>query len=384
MKTRYFETESLIKKYPKARYYYILGGRSAGKTFPTIRKAIKEAIEGKGDFAYVRRYKEDLKSAHLEQLFNVHSDFVNKLTKGDWNRVVYWRSRVWLEKWDIDENGLPAKIARKQEPLGIICCLNTWEHEKGADFGFDRGIKNIIFDEALTKGGKYLPDEWSIFQNVISTLVRDRWDFDTKIFLLANPLSKWSSPYTRNMGITKKMYERPGITEIKYPDEKGEVAMSAVFAYIGELSEVAENANKVHNTFFAFTHSKGKAKAITHGFWEMDDSARLPGGVYTNSEKLRTIYAIFEEEKLGIDIMRYEETGKYYLMIYPVTDIRKNTYFMILSPCLDKYAIVGSDDDHPITQLLFTLQSTGLVYYSDDSTADAWHGFLMERHKYKI
>jgi phage pi2 protein 07 len=262
--------------------------------------------------------------------------------------------------------------------------LNTWEHEKGADFGFDRGIKNIIFDEALTKGGKYLPDEWSIFQNVISTLVRDRWEFDTKIFLLANPLSKWASPYTRNMGITKKMYDRPGITEIKYPDEKGEVAMSAVFAYIGELSEVAENANKVHNTFFAFTHSKGKAKSITHGFWEMDDSARLPSGVYADSEKLRTIYVIFEEEKLGIDIMRYEESGKYYLLIYPVSDIRKNTYFMILSPCLDKYAIVGSDDDHPIVQLLFSLQNTGLVFYSDDSTADAWHGFLLERHKYKI
>ena len=147
MKTRYFETETLIKKYPKARYYYILGGRSAGKTFPTVRKAIKEAIEGKGDFAYVRRYKEDLKTAYLEQLVNVHSDFVNKLTKGNWNRVVYWRSRIWLEKWDIDENGIPAKIARKQEPLGIICCLNTWEHEKGADFGYERGIKNIIFDE---------------------------------------------------------------------------------------------------------------------------------------------------------------------------------------------------------------------------------------------
>ena len=116
----------------------------------------------------------------------------------------------------------------------------------------------------------------------------------------------------------------------------------------------------------------------------MDDSARLPSGVYQNSTKVRTIYAIFEEEKLGIDIMKYEETGKYYLLIYPVSEIRKNIYFMILSPCLDRYAIIGSDNSHPIAQLLFSLQETGQVYYSDDSTADAWHGFLIERHKYKI
>ena len=160
--------------------------------------------------------------------------------------------------------------------------------------------------------------------------------------------------------------------------------MSAVFAYIGELPDVATNANKVHETFFAFEHSRGKSKAITHGFWEMDDSARLPSGVYAESTKNRTVYAVFGEERLAIDIMKYEPQEKYYLLIYPVQEIRKKTYYMILSPTLDKYAIVGTDDSHPIVDLVFSVLNTGQVYYSDDSTADAWHGFLMERRKYKI
>ena len=385
-KSRYFEVAPLLKKYPLARYYYILGGRSTGKTYPTVKNAISDAIKGKGLFAYVRRYKESLQEVFVNQIFGVHNETVEELTKGQYNRVVYWRRRFWLEYWAIDEqSGNAVKISRDAKPIGVTCCLSTWETEKGGDFGYDEGIANIILDEALSKAGQYLRDEWGVFQNVISTLVRDRWEVDTKIWLLANPISKWNNPYFRNMGITKKLIESHGITEIKYPNEKGGTAMTAVFVNLGEtLQSVNENADRVLSTFFAFEHSKGKSKSITHGFWEMEDSARLPSGVYKESTKNRTIYAIFDEEKLAIDIMRYDETNKYYLIIYPVQDIRPKTYYLILGTSLDKYAIIGCDETHPVSRLLFSIMKTGQVYYSDDSTADAWHGFLMERIKYKI
>ena len=384
-KSHYFEVKPLLSKYPNARYYYILGGRSTGKTYPTIQNAIEDAIKGRGLFAYVRRHKESLQESLMTTLFRVHDDFVKKITKGEWNRVAFYRRRIWLERWELDDEGNYKKVARNPTPIGTTCCLSTWETEKGGDFGYIEGIKNIILDEALSKAGQYLKDEWSIFQNVISTLVRDRWEFDTKIWLLANPISKWANPYFRNMGITKKLIENFGITEIKYPNEKGGTAMSAVFAYLGsDLGAVSENSNKVHETFFAFEYSKGKSKSITHGFWEMEDSSRLPSGVYSESTKNRTIYAIFGEEKLGIDIMRYDATNKYYLLIYPVTEIRPKTYYLIIGTSLDKYAVIGCDERHPITRILFAIYNTGQVYYSDDSTADAWHGFLTERQRYKI
>lgn len=385
-KSRYFEVAPLLKKYPFARYYYILGGRSTGKTYPTVKNALTDAIKGKGLFAYVRRYKESLQEVFVNQIFGVHNDTIEQLTEGQYNRVVYWRRRFWLELWAVDEqSGNAVKISRDSKPIGVTCCLSTWETEKGGDFGYEDGIANIILDEALSKAGQYLRDEWAIFQNVISTLVRDRWEVDTKIWLLANPISKWNNPYFRNMGITKKLIESHGITEIKYPNEKGGTAMTAVFVNLGEtLQSVNENADKVLSTFFAFEHSKGKSKSITHGFWEMEDSARLPSGVYKESTKNRTIYAIFGEETLAIDIMRYDITNKYYIIIYPVREIRPKTYYLILGTSLDKYAIIGCDENHPISRLLFSLLKTGQVYYSDDSTADAWHGFLMERIKYKI
>lgn len=385
-KPRYFEVKPLLKKYPKARYYFVLGGRGTGKTYPVIAEAITDAIKGKGKFGYVRRLKESLTTFNMKTTFNVHHDLVEKLTGGAWNRITYWQRQFWLEKWELNtETNQMERVAKNPEPIGAAYAMSTWETDKGADFGFDSGIKHIILDEALSKAGQYLPDEWAIFQNVISSLVRDRWDFDTKIWLLANPISKWANPYFRNMGITKELLNNFGITEIKYPDDKGGTAMSAVFAYIGTtVGEIDPNRELLYNTFFAFQNSKGKSKSITHGYWEMEDSARLPSGVYAESTKNRTVYAIFGEEKLAIDIMRYDFQSKYYLMIYPTKGIRSKTYYMLLGTSLDKYAIIGYDNSHPIAKLVMSIYDTGQVYYSDDSTADAWHGFLIERRKYKV
>lgn len=392
--TRYFEVDPILKKYPKARYYYLLGGRGCGKTYPVIKHCLDDYFDGKGVFAYIRRHKESLTGKNMIDLFSPHNDYIFTRSGGKWNRVTYYRGRFYLELWEYNPTTqVIERTAKNPEPIGGAWSMSTWETDKGADFGADKGgIADIIFDEVLSKAGQYLKDEWSIMQNVIASLVRDRWEQDTKIWLLANPLSKWANPYFRNMGITKDLIAKPGITEIKYPDETGKkTAMSTIFAYIaaitdknGNIIEIDQNRTNVYNTFFAFNHSKGKSKSITHGFWEMDESARLPSGIYAESTKNRTIYCIFEDEKLAIDIMKYDYKNIYYLMIYPTDKIRDKTYYMILNTSLDKYAIIGRDNSHPIAQLVNKIYNTGQVYYSDDATADAFHGFLVERNRYTI
>lgn len=388
-KKRYFEVQPLIDKYPKARYYYILGGRGCGKTYPVIQKAIKDAIDGKGVFAYIRRYKESLKTRNLEMLISPHDKFVEEYTDGVWNKIKYWRGCFYLERWEPNDNGVMERVDKNPVPIGGAWSMNTWESDKGPDFGADKGgVAHIIVDEVLSKAGQYLSDEWSIVQNVISSLVRDRWEQDTKIWMLANPISKWNNPYFRNMGFSKKLIEEPGTTEVQYKGENDEITMTAVFCYIaaitdkyGNVKEIDENRTNVYNNFFAFSHSKGKSKSITHGFWEMEDSARLPSGTYDNSTKNRTIYLIFEEEKLAIDIMRYDPSGVYYMFCYPTQKIREKTYYITLNTSLDKYAIIGDTTSHPIWQLFKQIYLSGQVYYSDDTTADAFHGFLLEARK---
>lgn len=392
-KRRYFEVKPIIKKYPKARYYYILGGRGTGKTFPVIRKCIEDYFDGKGVFAYIRRYKEAIKTKNVQNTLSPHHEWLAEYTKGEWNKIAYWQGCFYLERWEENpDTHVYEKVARNPQPIGGAWSMNTWENDKGPDFGADKGgISNIIIDEALSKGGEYLNDEWGTFQNVIASLVRDRWEQDTKIWLLANPVSKWTNPYFRNMGITKELLAKPGITEITYPNEKGQnKGMSTVFCYIaavtdkdGNVIDVDENRTNVYNTFFAFPHSRGKSQSITHGFWEMDECALLPPKVYNASYKNRTIYLKTDEESIiGCDIMKYEITNQYYLFFYPTEKIRDKCYYITLLPEMERYAVIGGkNQQHPIYKLFKDLFYTGRVYYADAMVGDSVHGWIKEMNQ---
>lgn len=394
-KRRYFEVDPIHKKYPRARYYFILGGRGTGKTFPVVRKSIKDAVDGKGVFAYVRRYKESIKAKNITDILSPHNEWLAEYTKGQWNRLTYWQGRIWLERYEYnDEKGASVKVAKSDKPIGGVWSMNTWETDKGNDFGADKGgITHIIVDEVLSKGGEYLYDEWGIFQNVISSLVRDRWEKDTKIWLLANPVSKWTNPYFRNMGITKRLIDNPGITQIEYPDKNGKPnpKMSTVFAYIaaetdknGNVIDIDENRTNVYNTFFAFPNSQGKSNSIAYGMWEMDDCAKLPPKYYNDSTKNRTVYFKTDDENItACDIMKYHGTNQYYLFFYPSTKgIRDKCYYFTLLPEMEKYAIIATPQtSHPLLDVVRQIWHTGRVYYADPMVADSVHGWIKERAK---
>lgn len=386
-----FEVEPLLEKFPKARYYWLLGKRGCGKTFPCIKKSIEDNLKGKGVFAYVRRYKDAIKESKMVELMAPQHKVVEELTKGEWNHVGYWRQAWYLEKWEEDADGYMRRVRRNPVPIGYAFAMNTWENDKGPDYGADKGgFADIIIDEVFSKGGKYLPDEFGIFENVISSLVRDRWEQGTKIWMLANPVSKYGSAYIRNFGITKEMREKFGTYEIKYPDHTGKVSMrsmSAVFVYIaarvnaeGETIDIDDTATNVYNSFFAFMHSKAKAESITHGFWEMDEYATLPAGVYRESRKQRTVWLEFDDQFLAIDIMRYVN-GVYYLFIRPSNKIPKDEYFFTLGMSLDRKAIIGLKTGHKVAEKLNKIAKTNRIFYSDLETADVWHGFLLEAKK---
>lgn len=389
---RYNEIEPLLKKYPKARYYFILGGRGTGKTYPVIKKCIQDAIDGKGVFAYLRRYKDSLKEAAMKDLVSAHNDWIEEYTHGEWNRVGYYRSRWYLELYDVDPvSNVATRIRRSDKPIGGAWAINTYETDKGPDFAKDKGgIAHIIMDEALSKGADYLSDEWSKFQNVISSLVRDRWEADTKIWLLANPVTKWRNPYFTNMGITTKMFNEPGTTEITYPNEKGTKAMSAVFQYIaaktdadGNIIEIDENRTNVYNTFFAFPNSKGKNMSITHGFWEMEDSAHLPEKYLNDSELNRTIFfKATEEDFFACDIMKYFGTNQYYLYFRSCDEIEEDHYYFTLLPEMEKYAVIAGVRTHPLYKVFMELYATNRLYYESNEIADAFHGWCKEAKKY--
>ena len=396
-----FDTAILLKMFPKARYYFILGGRGWGKTYPTIKLSIEDAMSEKGAFAYLRRYKDAISDTFLQDLMAPHKELVDTISNGQWNSIGYWRKRWSLEQWGWqghrEGDATWERIAKNPIPIGGAFAMNTWENAKGADFGADKnGVKNIILDEAVSAGGDYIKDEWQKFQNVISSLVRENWDKDTKIWLLANPVSKYACPYFRNMGITKEMMKEPGVREIVYPKDEFGRQMSCVFCYLGVDKEESKTAltsarnltystlsiaKGVFETFFAFPNSKGTSKSITHGSWELADSNQLPSGIYNNSEEIEQTFFVTAEEIIGCKIMQYIPTGVYYLFFYPASKVKDKTYYFTHFQDLSEYAIIGQNTGHPMSVVIDDLWKKHHIYYADNTTADMMHGWMKEASK---
>lgn len=376
--SQFWEAEKLLKEKPNARYYFILSGRSRGKTYSVLRNALTDQQRKKGMFAYIRRHDEDIKQKNLQELFSPQN--ISKITKGSFNKIAFWRGFFYFEQWEAnEETGILERVAKNPEPCGVALSLNTWERDKGQDIGAAYGgFKNIIFDEAIT-GMNYLADEFQKFKNVISSLVRTRTEQDTKIWFLANPLSKWC-PYFPELGITKEMIKTPNKRyEIKYPDTN----MTTVFEYIGSPEEeAASNAqSKVFETFFAFPNSQGKSKSITEGFWELEDSCHLPSTVYKNSSRIFQVFMYFGEEWIRGEVMRYNKNDTYYVVWSPSRQPKKGEYYFILNAVPDRYAIVGTRTGHPYAELINKISRTNQIYYSDNSVADLYHGFIKEANK---
>lgn len=132
-----------------------------------INKFIKKGEQ----FAYIRRYKNELKegvSKFFKPLIK-NEEFKNHLltTKGN-------------------------NFYCDGEICGYAMTLSTSQDLKGSNYD---GVTSIIFDEFIIEEGQkkyYLNNEVNTFLNLIETIARMR---DIKVFMLANPANIYTNPY---------------------------------------------------------------------------------------------------------------------------------------------------------------------------------------------
>ena len=143
-KFKFYSAEHLIKDYPDAQYYVIYGERSNGKTYDSLSRGLKNYAKSGDQFAYLRRWGEDIRSKNLNNLFSGHIEngFLSTLFGPDgWNQIYYRSGRFYLERREED-----GTILRDETPSGFAFDLNGMEHYKSTSFP---RVTTISFDEFL-------------------------------------------------------------------------------------------------------------------------------------------------------------------------------------------------------------------------------------------
>ena len=355
----------------EARYYVIFGERSNGKTYGTLNYCLEQYFQDGSEFAYIRRWDEDLVGKKGESLFNAHvkNGVIKKLSKGKWNHVVY-KSRAWYFA-NIDEDDHMTTDVR---PFAYAFALTQSEHYKSNSYP---NIRNIVFDEFLTRG-VYLPDEFVTFQNVLSTLIRLR--DDVKIFMLGNTVNRFC-PYFKEMGLTRIQAQKVGTIDVY---EYGESGLKVAVEYASIDTKI-----KKSNVYFAFNNPR--LEMIKNGAWEIDIYPHYPRDIYEGINPLTdikyTFYIDFEDNILQCEIIykKVDREGNskpsYFLFVHPKTtplkDVKREIVYSQTANPLPNYRRRLTKATSNIERKIQTFFAKDKVFYSDNETGEIMRNYLM-------
>ena len=277
-----FYSSVSIKKL-NATYNMIIGKRSNGKTYCCLEDIIRTYAESGKQGAYLRRYREDFRGKRGDQLFAAHvaNGVIEDATNGEWTGVKYYAGRWYFSKFD----ALLNKDIRDTEPFCFGFSISEMEHDKSTSYP---DITTVVFDEFISRS-YYLPDEFVLFVNVLSTIIRGR--YDVTIYMLGNTVNKYC-PYFKEMGLG-------------HVDEM-ELGTIDLYKYgTSGLSVAVERCNdpessKDSNKYFAFDNPS--LQMITGGAWEIDIYPHLPIK-YTKRDIQLIYFILFNDYILQCEII---------------------------------------------------------------------------------
>ena len=359
MKSKFYSLKNILAK--KAQYNIIFGERSNGKTYSVLKYGLQKFCETGEQTAIIRRWSDDFKGKRGESMFNalVSNWEVEKLSNGEWTDIYYYASRWYLCKYV--EEGVNLKRVIHEKPFCYGFSITAMEHDKSTSYP---DVTTICFDEFLTRTA-YIPDEFVLFMNVVSTIVRHRTN--VTIFMLGNTVNKYC-PYFKEMGLTHIKDMKPGDIDLyRYGDSRLLVAVEYT---------TPNKQGKASDLYFAFDNPK--LSMITGGEWEIDIYPHCPVK-FTPREILFTYFIQFSGDILQCEIVRHDNL--YFTFIHrKTTDFKHPETDIIFSPDYSPLPNWKRKITKPLTPLekkIAMFYATDKIFYSDNEVGEIVRNYLI-------
>lgn len=345
-----------IKK-KKAKYNVIFGQRSNGKTYSVLEEILINYCKYHQSGAYIRRWSEDFKRQRANNLWNGirRDELVSKYSNGEWDDIYYVGYKAYLCRFDDKNNRILDDV-----PFCYYFSITEMEHDKSADYNM---ITTVCFDECICKAG-YLPDEFVLFMNVLSTIIRDR--DNVIIYMLGNTVNKYCI-YFKEMGLTNILKMKRGDIEVyQYGNSDLTVAV-----------EYAENfdGNSKSAVYFAFDNPK--LQMITGGEWELDFYPHLTIK-YLPKDIIFTYFIIFNETTLQCEII--DKNDNVFTFIHlkttPIKDEDEDLIFQAQHDYRRNYKRNILKPDNDLTKFIRDLYLKEKIFYQNNDIGNLVDNYL--------
>lgn len=356
MKPKYYTLKNILAY--GAQYNIIFGERSNGKSYSVYHYGINQYHRTGEQMAIIRRWTDDFTGKRGATMFDsiTGTGDIEKITDGKWNGVYYYASRWFLAKY---EDG--KRIETDETPFGYGFSISAMEHDKSTSYP---RITTILFDEFLART-VYIPDEFVLFMNVLSTIIRHRTN--VKIFMLGNTVNKYC-PYFAEMGLKHIKQMKPGDIDIYH---YGESKLTVAVEYTAPNKQGKES-----DLYFAFDNPK--LSMITGGAWEMDMYPHCPVKIKPK-EILFCYFIVFDGETLQCDIVQQGDMN-FTFIHRKTTPIREPEKAIIFSPDYSPYPTHFRKLTKPRTQIETRIASHYIkdkVFYSDNEVGEIVRNYLL-------
>ena len=178
------DVESELLPYEQA-WNVILGIRGTGKTTQLLLWGLCLHICYGIEIQYIRQREAQLAPKNAENLCDViiNNGYIEKLTKGKYNSVIYhWR------RWYLCKKDELGKVEERAETSFMTCLAIELSEDYKSSYNAPKG-DYIIVDEFLTTRG-YIAEEFVKLNHLLSTIIRLR---DTAhIYLSGNLVDRYS------------------------------------------------------------------------------------------------------------------------------------------------------------------------------------------------
>ena len=378
----------------RADYNIILSGRSIGKSYATefekkfdykdkdgnkfeFMGALREAWERKEmTLGYVRRWQDDIKGQNCAEAFTDKLAGIEELTKGDANFVVQRGSKLYFAKVD-NEGKMTTGLC-----FGQAFALSENERYKSRQFPT---ITTVIYEEFVTKN-RYLPDEPTILQQLISTISRS--ERKLSVFLIANTINQ-VCPYFSEWGLVNVPKQKIGTIDkysVKGTDMAGNEKVSIVCVEYAQSNDESNKKRKSRSQVFI-----GKAqKAITGGAWETDNFPHLydiewikddDGVPIIEKETLSSYIYECSLHKFVIELCINEQNGGKFVFVYPA---KQSKLYQDLKRFTKNFDVSNINEGNRINKnsrlelALANLIKEERVCFSDNLTGQNFYNCLKE------
>ena len=358
----HYSLEPILKE--KAHYNLIIGERSNGKTYGTLLHCLEMYTKYGYQAAYIRRMQEDFVGKRGSGLFQplVTNKEIERLTNGEWDNVYYYASRWYLCKYKEGKKG--QERVTDSDPFMYGFAISQMEHEKGT--GYPR-VKNIIFDEFITRQA-YLRDEFVLFMNTLSTIIRSR--DDVKIFMLGNTVNKYC-PYFDEMGLRHVREMKQGEIDVyQLKHQSGKVLRVAV--------EYCKPYEKGKKSDFYFAFDNQKLEMITGGIWEIDLYPHCPVK-YKPKDVIFTYFIEFDANLLQCEVVIVDSVT-FTFIHRKTTPLKDEDYDLIYSTKFDprpNWRRKITKPTLPIEHKIVMYYKTDKVFYQDNEIGEIVRNYLL-------